>query len=65
MNRHNDIKIGCITYRGSTFDIMYRPSLKDTICLSEWRIGKYANLIIGDIFKNNMFNEDIKHLIYH
>lgn len=65
MNKYNDIKIGSITYRGTTFDIMYRPSLKDTVCLSEWRIDKYANLIVGDIFRNNIHNEDIKPLIYH
>ena len=65
MNRYKDIKIGYIEYCGSKFDIIYRPSLKDSICLSEWRIGKYSNFVISDLFKNNMYNEDIKPLIYH
>lgn len=65
MNRYNDIKIGHIIYKGCKFNLIYRPSLKDTVCLSEWKIGKYSNFIIGDIFKDNMYNEDIKPLIYH
>ena len=65
MNRYNDTILGYITYLDKKINIIYRPSLKDSICISEWRSGKYRNLVIGDIFKNNINNKDLEPIIYH